>query len=599
MPASLVGHLLEKAREDEARDAAFLREHLVFFELVIGLGRGAGTYLFPLVVPPKASSIEERALVQYTGTASGGLAVEENGCNRRPIELSGSYGFEPKAHRIPPSWDAAMESAEASHARRSSRWAVSKLSGQRHLEYLQDVFRLYWDRKHDPELSEGTRLIYHCPREGEHFVVIPEYFRAERSVESPVGSPDWEIRMSAIAPSKDVHADFSPDKGLLDSIRDTMQRIRAGIDLIQAGINDIKSVIAEVRQTIAGIDAWINSALGLIDAGAAVLESGAQLTGAMIARARSLYTNFETFAEQFEDSDLFRHVRAAMYDVADGAASIAAFSPENDEETAQRQPTALPADGVASIEDLNNASRFPGDDLRTRARAADQAVRPTFTGVIDVEVRITDTIETIATRHTGNPSDWREIARLNGLVEPFISSSGLPGTVAPGQRILVPTRGTPSSARRLAANTKASSGASVEARLFGTDFMWVQLAGTDLYGFAVSDSGDDIRTVTGRACLKQGLEVRVRTERGTDSLYPNLGRERTVGFNLGSIAEQEMAHLRILDTVQADPRIQSARLVVARRGATDDSLATGVRVTPIGLSSPVNIDIPAIAARAA
>ena len=591
MPGA-IDAIAEIIREEEANDKTFLQEHLVFFEVQIDEGPAAGNYLFPLVVPPKRSSVEEPALVALDLTVTGGVHAQENGVPIKPLVLSGNYGWAPKEHKIPAGWNRVMSDSQPDGGRIRSFWSPAALSGKRHLEYLHEVFRAYWARKTDPEKSRGTRMIYHCPTEDEHWLVIPRSMRVERTEANPVGSADWQIALSEVAPAEAVRADFSPDKPLWERIKDLRARIRAAIDLGSAFVADVRSVIGEIREFVDGIDTIVGSMLGIIDELGSVADAGASLSGSIIRRARDLSDTLENLAERFE-IEPYRHIRAAFMDAADGMAMVAMY-PEQPE-------TPVPGAGATGLRTTETqpaagppgSGNLPGDAARALARRDDVGSGRVFPSVIEHEVSRTDTLESIATRFLGDPGEWGLIAELNGLREPYLSEDAIPGTAQPGARLLVPSRRrTPNQNATLAA-FRTETTAQLEERVLGRDIALVRLE-TGLYGFALSDSGDDVRVIGGRGCFKQGLEIRTRTEIGTDGLYPGLGIRRVVGVRFKSVTDA-MATLRLVESVRADPRVAATRVVRSERPPGQaDALLVQLEVVPKGLAVPLTFTAGAL-----
>ena len=80
------------------------------------------------------------------------------------------------------------------------------------------------------------------------------------------------------------------------------------------------------------------------------------------------------------------------------------------------------------------------DSTRVRAGAYDlPATLPRYTGFREVTVLFGDSLPSIAAREMSDARRWLDLALANGLKSPYISEEGVPGTLRPGQPILIPT----------------------------------------------------------------------------------------------------------------------------------------------------------------
>ncbi len=138
-------------------------------------------------------------------------------------------------------------------------------------------------------------------------------------------------------------------------------------------------------------------------------------------------------------------------------------------------------------------------------------------GVIRVEaIRPGEDIVGFAMRTTGDPEAWKQVVSLNGLIPPFVSDAGLPGTVRPGDILKAPGDVKASDARPL--------DRAMLAMIYGRD---LRLAKGDLVW-----QGDDLGVVTGVNNVVQSISIRLSTPKGSNLLYPWLGLPARVGDGL-------------------------------------------------------------------
>lgn len=151
------------------------------------------------------------------------------------------------------------------------------------------------------------------------------------------------------------------------------------------------------------------------------------------------------------------------------------------------------------------ASRLDPVMLARQSRAA-TAYAPTDEYVTVLSAA--QSLDALAAEHGTTALVLRD---LNDLVPPYVSESGLPGTLAPGDPVLLPV---PESVGQ------TPDDAAVDFAL-GDD------------GDLVSEPGDepsDVQTVAGLASLVQGLgRVRLRTSEGENPLFPLMGVPGRIG----------------------------------------------------------------------
>ena len=175
-----------------------------------------------------------------------------------------------------------------------------------------------------------------------------------------------------------------------------------------------------------------------------------------------------------------------------------------------------------------------------------------------------DTLQSLAAKRLGDARKWRAIAVLNNLTEPYISKDGFPGTKKIGDRILIPSFDPPPQNRAITPVIGVAPNVPAEKRLLGTDLKLKRLTDRpgDFYDFEidVEAGSDDIKTTEGIDNLKQALLVRLRTERGTNQLYRQVGHERVIAVSEPGI-DRDQVIFRIGQAVRADPRVTDLRRI--------------------------------------
>ena len=79
----------------------------------------------------------------------------------------------------------------------------------------------------------------------------------------------------------------------------------------------------------------------------------------------------------------------------------------------------------------------------------------------------------------------------------------------------------------------------------------------------------DLKTISGKDNLAQAIVIRLLTDRGSDSLYKNLGIHRIVSMHFAAL-DLAMARFRIVDAIASDPRVSSVKLIRFSQGEADN-----------------------------
>lgn len=174
------------------------------------------------------------------------------------------------------------------------------------------------------------------------------------------------------------------------------------------------------------------------------------------------------------------------------------------------------------------------------------------------KVKPGDTLQGIAAKVLGSAAKWTGIANLNGLMPPYVSTSGMPGTVGPGDTLLLPV---------------AAVDVQQSADVYGRDFLLSTDREGRLTGGLVPEPGDhpaDFQYVSGVRCALQGLNVLVNTRQGGDPFRQWFGVPAAIGDRL---TDAGIVLSSLVDQVLADDRF------VRVLNPTNTRIANGVRVS--------------------
>ena len=615
---SLVQIAAENNRQEVADDAKFFRDFLYYFELIVPVeavqgAQGSKSFLFPLVLNPQTISQEDTFTVELTPTTRGGLFVEENGVLARPLRISGHTGFEPQPNRSSQGTD--LVTTERSSFARRGRWFPGLLSGQRHFQFLQDrVFRTYADLKRDPSTAQDAQLIWHNPKDDEHWLIIPQFFRMERSADRPT-LYRYHIEMIAVDKAEASESiDFSEDKPLLDQIRDATRTVQSAIDNVVGAINDVTRFVNDLETVVRGIGSTLDAVSDFVNLATSFVDGTASLIAAPFDTVTGLISRLETAAGSFAGSNLraqqtitqsFRRMIDGLYNFGlhqevfqtsvQRQAQDERFGGDLRTSVSRRalqDAASSPPQSLLELERLGTGL-LPGDEARARAERGLGRDEPVYSSALQRRVEQGDTMPRIAARYLGDSRLWRRIAILNGLRAPYLSEQGLPNTLRIGDSILIPSRQRPPTAQPLTTVFGVPQTAPLEERLLGTDLFTPESSTQPgFFSMQIDTVGGstDFLSVTGIPNLSQGIVTRIVTEQGSDVLYRRLGHKPLIGTNI-PIVDAESAQFRITEAIAADPRIAEVRSleVAAPEEGVDSPDVVRVEVDAVvqGLVDPI------------
>lgn len=631
-PPNVLERIQEAIRQTRGNDSNFIKNKLYFFELHVPPEVASGVnvpYIYPLVLSPEQISITEPFTVEKQFTNEGGIFVEENGVLAREIRITGTTGFKPKRNSSLQSEFSSINfpGEGKSYSRTTAQFhnSVDRVSGMRHFQFLQDsVFRTYADLKRDPATSEGTELFFHMLKDSEHWRVKPMIFGSTRTASRPLEYP-YEFTLLAVGPADQALRGDSEDKSIVDKVNDAFAMIKAGAALIRSAIQDLSGIQNEVRTVALQGSALIGDAASIAGAAEDFVDGTArtvEVPFAFLAQTKALLDNslsaFQKAVTLGSGPDVPGSAINSLRKLGDGVEmigsypekfsntvtdAVSSFNTRQELSTSQSRErlAAAAADAPQTLRELRRlgSGLLPGDQLRASEELGLGRAVPRFSSALQRVIEQNDTLASLASRFLGDARQWKYIAIFNDLKAPFISDQGLPGTVGIGDTILIPSTAKPVEAVDIATtqgvNPVTASGAE---QVLGTDLKMVPVkgpggSGRTTYDLAVDveQGSTDFKVVSGIPNLQQGILSRLLTEKGNDILYHNLGTSRVIGMGLTEV-ELEIAQFRIVEAVQADPRITGVRrirILDSEGGATPDAVQVELDAEVRGFNTPLVI----------
>jgi hypothetical protein len=623
MAISALNFTSERLRQMFTADDKFFKKMLMFFELKVPaeVGLFGTSYLFPLIVPPQSYTLEEPFTLESTPTQGGGLYIEENGIVQRMIRISGTTGFKPR--RLPltangPQALFAVSPEKRSHGRMLSSFVLLAISGQKHLQYLQDaVFRTYADLKRDPNTAEDTKLIFHIPKDDEHWLVAPQKFTIERS-SAKATLYNYSIDLLVIDSAEAVDQNFSEDSWL-DAVKNVIHDIKKAIDLAQGAINDLTKIVGEIKGYVKNIAAIIDGVSGVIDAAknfvsgvTELLESPLTVINSMAGVIESALSAYDTLEQSRDDiQKLPETVKQKFRDMEDAMDRISSHpevtSPSTDTQNKKANKKTDPSGQIPLSERASATTPTTLAEVRklgTKATAGDvqsadgksnvpKRQSPTYRSGKRLSISKGDTLANLAATYLGDARKWQDLAVVNGLKPPFVNEqasldltkadeSVLPGALGVSDKIIIPSTSKGPMQLPLLPVLGVKPWETLDVQLLGRDIALRLLSaesrlGKPLYDIPidVEGGGIDVKLVGGLDNLSQGLTNRLHTEKGTDTLYKRMGLERVVGLNIAPL-DLETLRFRISQAIRQDGRIASVRKIVFPGLDTDEELDSSI-----------------------
>ena len=624
MPVSTLAYVKEMARQAITGDENFFRRMLYYFELRIPADVGIlgdTDFLYPLIIPPESYTLEEPFAVEATPTQGGGLYVEENGIVQRMIRLRGTTGFKPRTLKTPGSLGAipaTISPEKKSFSRKLPFFVFDKISGARHFQYLQDsVFRTYADLKRDPAMSKGTMLIFHNPKDDEHWIVAPQRFSLERNAAQPF-TYWYTIELLVVDKAEDAKADFSEDKSLFDRLKDNLRAIKGYADMATGAINDLTALVGEIKSfvkdavkildavtsIVEAVNNFVDGVTDLIKVPYAFVESTIELIEAAMDVANTVMEGVNE-ARNFPETVKNKFMTA--WDSLEGLGSYPALFETPTEATirkirdqqsvsrsitTERKQTALKYGHPTSFDQVRNLGTqlTAGDVQSASGEITIGSQVKKYKSARQITVEQGDSLVSLAARYMGDARLWQQIAVYNGIKPPFVDNQAsvplagesgsddppFDGAVGVGSQIMIPTNQKSPLEMPVLPVIGAKLTEPAEVQFLGADFQLAavqDLAGSSraMYDIPInSDLGSvDAKLVKGKDNLGQMLILRLLTEKGTDTLYKQVGLRKILGLGMAPV-DMEMARFRVLESIKSDPRVSGVRdLKIAATGEGD------------------------------
>ena len=571
-----IARTLEVTRRQRWNDSAYVQEEYYGLSLrgVSGTDQTMGadsetTFIFPVGPQSVRQNREYRQAVTPT---LGGTIAEELGLLWVDFTIEGNFGLSPK-------YGYDNTKAVVDTEKVTKPWK-SPLSGPK---WTQRMFEHFLDRyavcKSRPDENAATTLVFHNFKDDEHWVVVPVKVEMNRTVSDRFMYP-FTVTLRGIQRTGPVKVKKRPPAivHLTSGIQNATRSAKIAVGTITDASDTITDALGSIRSYVATVDNIVDEASRALTTISVLLDEHKRLPDLG-------KTTFQSFVSVIENAlivadkakDFPEDVRASMRDLIDTYDALSA-QPEF-------QSTSTWAERVGQA-DANQRSGVGAESSTSRDFASDSV-----SGWTSYTVAEGDTLESISAAHLGSSSRWFELAVCAGLSAPFISDSGLPGTLRVGDTLRIPAY---LSAKKT--NTLSSAQGTTALELYGADIKLYETNGSKPGNPMVDIKLDpatsrDIAVIGAIPNLIQACQMRLWTEQGTHLLDPSYGTPLVVGYpSEGSTIVALRQAVR--SGLTGDSRISRIQSMVVV--AESDILDVEADVVPVGISTVVKVGVSLI-----
>lgn len=560
-----------------------------------------GIVYFTFPLGPEEYSIK-RVMRQSITPTMGGIIAEEAGLLWAEIGVRGTFGLKVKGAK-----DTTIDPEDPLPTDLGFQLTGGGLSGPGWTRrMLRNVFEKYMQMKANPLYGPNVRMIWHDMKADDHWVVVPETVDISRNVARRHQYP-YDIVFKGITKAKNTlgRPSLSNKRGF-GKVKQVLGAINKGAQLIAAAVQEASAYQGEVRFYVQSIDSVATNLTQVVSSITDFVNGTTETVSVGRVFLNSTALALEEALELMEAEDnVPAAVRANYQNALDGLhaamSQIAAYgrtynqkitpiqksergAASDSEDTLTAAKAAGPPDSMLVAE--QRRARVNDEDLVNAGAVNTARLRGTYSGFVEYTITNVDTLQAIASRRLGDGALWYDIALINGLKAPYINASGVPGTVKPGDVIVIPQVTT----EKVTA-VVAGEGSGTSESLLGTDIALFEdsnsLPGRPVLDILIDKrTFKDVATVTGIDNFKQALQLRLWTERGHLPLAPEYGRRRMVGVK-GTDAFLTLLRLQTEETLRQDSRVK--RLSTIRFDVADDLVEIDVNVTPIGSNNAQNV----------
>lgn len=560
----------------------------------------AAEYFFS--VPPKVHEFDEPFATSIVNTQDGGKFVESYGSIIKSIRISGTTGVRPNktlptfdegtfttgiegdnpfAFSLDPGLKSTPESrfslSTFSTGRR--KIPVSEVTGHDDVIFLRNIFRHYSDLKASDQLAGRVVMLWRNIKDADYWIVEPEDFRLSQNSASPL-KYDYNIAFKTLGkfdfsyslPIDELKKRRGPKAAAARTEETTRELLNSALILNRNTVR-LGSRGTSVRDRVSRILYRVTSALRAARSVSFGIIRGLRATTLLLQNntLQSLSLLIPILPPQDIVINTLRRILrlcdkiltlppALETTVGDVAVAIgrytAAYQTPGTLTTPRSGPTGSPTyigseSPPAAVE---SDVVYPGEDIR------------------DVAARVLD-----------DRDRWRILVALNKLRAPFISPTGGPGILVPGDTILYPSDrstvvgGIVGTQKPTSNETKNNSSANTPGQLsYGRDLVIQStfVGAEELTDLVINQRGD-LGSIAGLNNVQQAIRIKFITQRGELPAHQLFGAKFPIGRKATSDSFTSL-RLDTLRTILSDTRVRTVENLNFR--AVGDTLAVVANV---------------------
>ena len=555
---------------------------------------------FYFTVPPRNISTDEPFATKIIPTQNGGRYIESQGSLIRELKISGTTGIRPNPS-LPRSVDILSEAGLGvltapiasvvgplidlfgQGDKDTRRISPKERTGYEDVMRLRNIFRHYSDIKKSRSEASKYVMLWRNVKDADYWVVEPMSFQLVQDSKSPL-TYEYVITFKTI--SKFVH-NYTP------SSRDPLTAMKAA----SAWVAQVQQSSRECTNTLLVVSASIHRLAGLgvfaenqlmnplirtINGVQSIVESVRSVPASAVANWRRLNEDLKASIATLEKSFGFDldtlssfadtiDMTAEQTETRDGIMPV--LNSLRAAQRATRQVLINPKT-QSTIQEVSSGKKAALEAAYSKATIGSSSlVAPNTKGssaflgnqqmagnFASAQIGPRDTLQSLAQQYIGNRNRWQQLAIINDLKSPYISSDRtLVKTLGPGDFIMYPTTqgGTSLDSINNEDTDQPNQGLTTAIeRAYGIDIRLVSDAEnrTDIY---VSTAGD-LGTIVGIPNVKQGVSLKFSTERGELPAHPAYGALLRIGSKLNELSFNEF-RLNATSTIMSDPRVKSIK----------------------------------------
>lgn len=602
---SLLGQQLELARQRRTGDTEFYQKKPYIFVINGPANKGpigaSGQAIFPLPIGIESYSYDLPFAAEVTVQQERGVIADEAGFVLGELTIDATTGFALRLAKdvsrpVDTEFTSALAKEPADNELISGQMQFWRLAGR--------CFEGYSRLKQDPKTAEQTTMEFHSLRDRLSLLVVPRNFRLTRSATKERVIYRFQVRLSVVGQARgNAPVIVNDSRTVLDSMRDGIANVRKAVQGLSATLDDLTAATDALRRQLSAAISVMDDIRGIVSSANDLLDGTKRYLDLPKQAITSAALAVEDVAELADTLELNRELRATLRSASDDLHRLAVgatdyyrrdLSDEADDyntatnrtgpnqsetlDTARQsaKDDADDAQGTQSFDTVFGGAVQPGDLVRAQIADRVNRLRAQYNSFEELVIGRGDTLAALAARHLGDATKALELALLNQLSPPWITvGPRLPGTLQPGDKILIPRSDTAAPNRTITTATTEIGKSQLDEHLGRT---WKQVKVGRQYDLAVDTAhgSHDLETVSGVAAVLQTLGVRLRTEQGDNLTFPDLGLPRMVGqLELGrdefAVRQQMVADLRVDSVLQTkisrDKDVVTQEVTVLLRGS--------------------------------